>query len=472
MKSAPHWKPIGQRPHHGILLPLFALRSEKSSGIGEFLDLLPVIDFCAEIGFDTIQLLPLNDTGNDPSPYNPLSSCALNPIYIRLESNEGFEELNQSPRVRTQEVREKKLKALAITFTRSFSKIRHENAYQQFLQYQGNWLISYAQNQENPEFHLFLQYLCFQQMEKVKRYAEKKKIFLKGDIPILLSPQSIDVKENYEFFLPHLVAGAPPDYYNPLGQKWGFPIFDWDGHKNELRTFWKQRLSSIASLYHLYRIDHVVGFFRIWAIPEEKMATDGYFIPIDRSRWETQGRELLSMLLDFSPLLPIAEDLGTIPDEVPRVLKELGICGTHVVRWQRRWNNGKELIPLSEYSPLSLTTLSTPDSETLQMWWTQYPEEAQMVASQKNWTYHPTLSSEERFSLLYDAHHTPSYFHINLLQEYFALFPELVSSHPDEERINVPGTIAPTNWTYRFRTPIETWSHHIPLIKAMRQLRA
>ena len=218
------------------------------------------------------------------------------------------------------------------------------------------------------------------------------------------------------------------------------------------------------------RIDHVVGFFRIWGIPEEKKASEGSFFPPDPSLWPAQGREILSMMIDSSPLLPMAEDLGTIPKEVYPVLRDLGICSTKVIRWQRRWDSDKSYIPYSEYDPLSLTTLATPDSDTLSGWWKKFPDEAIPFAHFKQWPYRSDLTKEQRFAILRDAHHTPSYFHINLLQEYLSFFPDLVSTNPDDERINVPGTLLPTNWTYRFRPSVEELLANQPLAETIREI--
>lgn len=501
MKTDTHWKPIGFKSHHGFAIPLSALKTEQSSGIGEFLDLIPLIHFCKETHFDTIQLLPINDTGNDSSPYNIISACALDPVYLSLtslpdignliEELKPLKELNHSARVALFEVKQKKIAWLYRYFQQTFEKVVQDTAYQSFLQKHRSWLPAYAQfkalrNQyqnihwkdwpnttttsSDIDFYSFLQYLCFSQMEKVRNYATEQGCFLKGDIPILLNSNSADVWAHQQLFIHDLVAGAPPDYYNRQGQKWDFPLFNWEAMRKEKFAWWKQRLSIASELYHIYRIDHVVGFFRIWAIPKDKQAIEGHFIPSDPHLWESLGREILEMMIAASPLLPIAEDLGTIPHEVPRVLKEFGICGTKVIRWQRRWHDGKEFIPLNEYEPFSLTTVSTHDSDTLQMWWENAPEEAKLLAEMKHWIYQPKLTQQERFDLLYDAHHSASYFHINLLQEYLALFPELISPNNEDERINIPGVVLPTNWTYRFKPTIEEMLEFKLLIAKMLQL--
>ncbi len=447
MKTDAHWKKIGQSSHHGIIVPLSAIRTKNSHGIGEFLDLISLIDFCKQIGFDTIQLLPINDSGYDQSPYTILSSSDLNPIFISLTplgiEDAELKELNGTGRVEYQKVRKRKLDLL--------------NDY-------------YQKNKTRSSFEDFLQSLCYSQMDEVKNYATKNQCFIKGDIPILLSSNSKDVKENPNLFNDDLVAGAPPDMYNKDGQKWGFPIMNWGAMRENHFTWWRHRLARASELYHMYRIDHVVGLFRIWSIPKNKKAIEGFFVPQDKDLWEEQGREILSMMLDASALLPIAEDLGTVPNMVRHVLKEYGICGVKVIRWERRWHGDLGYIPFNEYEPLSLTTVSTHDSETLQQWWKNEPEEAKLFASFKHWQYQSVLTKEQRFTLLLDAHHTPSYFHINLLQEYLALFPELVSDNPDDERINIPGEVLPTNWTYRIKPSIEELQQHEQLISLMTKL--
>lgn len=448
MNTENHWKKIGFRPHHGIVVPLFSIHTKNSHGIGEFLDLIPLIDFCNKIGFDTIQLLPINDSGDDPSPYSILSSISLNPVYISLTplgiNEPELKKLNLTRRVDYAKVKEKKI-ALLYDF--------------------------YKSQKRDVDFNTFLQDLAFNQMKQVRDYASLKGCFLKGDLPILVSPYSVDVQANPQLFNHDLVAGAPPDMYNQLGQNWGFPTINWDKMRAENFAWWKHRLNTASNLYHIYRIDHVVGLFRIWAIPKGKKATEGHFIPMDRHLWEAQGKEILSMMLNASSMLPIAEDLGTIPEEVPRTLREFGICGTKVIRWERRWHQDKEYIPLNEYEPFSLTTVSTHDSETLQQWWKNQPEEARLFAKMMHWQYEPTLSEEQRFNLLYQAHHSPSFFHINLLQEYLAVFPHLVSQNPDDERINIPGEILQSNWSYRFKPSLEEINECEPLISMMKQLR-
>jgi 4-alpha-glucanotransferase len=506
------WKRVGTSPHHGIDVPLSALHTKKSAGIGEFLDLIPLIDWCHSVDLDVIQLLPLNDSGDDPSPYNALSSQALNPLFISLHAlpvhgkNETlatlFSELQTytlSPRVQYSLVKKKKMEWLRLYFERfarnsSLEPFKTENP----------WLVPYALfktlkekhphtawkdwpveyqtlsptafktlatlYQEEINFYIWLQQLCYTQMREVKKHAESKAILLHGDLPILISPDSVDVWHHRHLFDLSLSAGAPPDSYSEEGQYWGFPLFNWKAMQSDNFQWWKDRIGYAAHFYDIYRIDHVVGLFRIWAIPPGKAAKEGFFVPQNRSLWTHDGNARLLAMIEASSMLPNAEDLGTVPCEVHKTLQKLGICGTKVIRWERYWETTQEFIPYSEYPILSLTCLSTHDTETLAQWWKNNPDEASLFASFKGWCYASELTFAERLEILRDSHQTPSLFHINLLQEYLALFPELVSSNPDDERINIPGKLLSTNWTYRFTPNLERLTGHAPLRSAMNEI--
>jgi 4-alpha-glucanotransferase len=498
------WKKVGARPRHGINLPLFSLHSKNSSGIGEFFDLIPLIDWCSSARFDVIQLLPLNDSGSDASPYNAISSCALNPIYISLHKLPGAKipsiTPNDSPRFVYNDVQSFKL-----NFLRNYCEIFAEDfikkkSFKNFVK-NNSWLYYYSlfkvlkdrlgqnswtswpQELKQPDYqalfdkhapemliYILIQYLASEQLLEVKDYASSKNVLLEGDIPILISPDSSDAWMKPDLFDFSLVAGAPPDNYNQNGQYWGFPIFNWDIVKKEDFNWWKTRLEVASQYYDLYRIDHVVGFFHIWAIPLNRPAKEGHFIPENPSLWIPQGEEILQMMLKASPMLPIAEDLGTVPPSVRACLQRLGICGTKVMRWERHYDGDKSFIPLGDYPEISLTTVSTHDSETLQLWWQNPHSGAKDFSAFKGWTYSPDLSFTQRLEILHDAHHTPSLFHINLLQEYLALFPELCWPNPLDERINTPGTVLPTNWTCRFRPSIEDIISHKPLKEALQKI--
>lgn len=515
-KTSRHWETIKIIPRHGIAIPLFSLRSETSSGVGEYLDLLEIADFLSLIPMNIIQLLPLNDCGKDPSPYNALSSCALDPIYLKLnalphvenhpsllEEISSFKTLNNSLRVDWKNVKKAKYQFFNHYFLLNFTKIQEKIEYQTFVA-QNPWVLQYAlykvlkelykdkkwwqfpknhqsidqeefskllkKYRSRIDFFILLQYLCYTQLSLVKAYCENKGIVLKGDIPILLNPDSADVFWHRSLFNLEEQAGAPPDFYNPKGQNWRFPLFDWDQAKKHHFSWWKRRLNIASSFFHAYRIDHVVGFFRIWAIPKGKTASEGKFFPENPYLWPELGTELLEMMIDASLMLPIAEDLGTIPPFVFTILKELGILGTRVIRWEKYYDKDGSFIPIENYEPITLTTTSTHDAPPIKLWWKQYPEEAQSYATFKNWEFESDLSFENHKSILYDSHHTASFYHINPFQEYLTLFPELSHKKIEDERINIPGVENDTNWTYRFTKSTQFLINHHLLIQTMKEI--
>lgn len=513
------WNIVGVRQHHGIAVFLNSLHSSSSGGIGEFLDLLPLIDWCQSIGMDVIQLLPLNDNCLDPSPYNGISACALNPIFLKLAALPHLEEypdlkdrlstlysFNALPRIPYVDVLKGKMVWLREYFERIFPQMGNEPSFQHYRSAYP-WVETYAlfkalhlkfdhapwekwpaefQNLTPPRrtelieeykkeiaFHTFLQFLCFEQLSNVREYAEQHRVFLKGDLPILISRNSSDVWHTPHFFDLSHTAGAPPDQYSQEGQNWGFPLFNWEAMRQEDYLFWRERLRYATHFYHLYRIDHAVGFFRIWGIPLGRPSKEGRFIPEESHKYLEQGALLLSMLAASSPMLPIAEDLGSVPPEVRTSLTHMGIPGTRVMRWEVDWHkktDGHPFLPFNHYPPISMTCVSTHDSETLEGWWKNDPVQATVLAKTKHWHYTPELSYEHRKAILKDSHHTSSLFHINLLQEYLALYPDMIAETPEEERINIPGTILPTNWTYRYRPSLETIVSHKELLSTIRSL--
>lgn len=459
----------GHRQLHGINTPLFSLLSHQSSGIGEFLDLKPLIDWLKPLGFNVIQLLPLYDTGNDPSPYNPISANALNPIYISLQALPGIDSLqplkkyNRTKRVHYKEVKELKLQFLQHYVKKNSKSFSGDPTYELFLHHHP-WLAEFN------ESYRMIQFIAYKQMEGVKLYAEQQGMLLMGDIPILVSSDSIDVQTQPHLFNTHYSAGAPPDFYSADGQNWGFPIYNFEALEKENFHFWRQRLASASQLYHLYRLDHIVGFFRIWAIPKGKSAIEGHYIPKDPADWVPQGERTLKAIVESSSMLPIGEDLGIIPKETRKTMHTLGIPGTKVVFWERKWKDDESFIPFADYPEDSLTTISTHDSEPFSLWWQVYPEDAKTFAAFMGWDYTEILEKKHLFDLLKASHRTPSRLHINLLQEYLNLIPELTDGNLKAERINVPKTVSSKNWSYRYKYPIEKMAACTELSDLLKQL--
>lgn len=505
------WEKIGICHHHGINIPLFSIHTKKSCGIGEYYDLFPLIDWCNELGMDILQLLPLNESGYDPSPYNALSSCALHPIYLSLHALPYLGEmkhkltplhlLNGEKRVNYSLVYREKIAFLKAYLKQAKEKLKKETAYEDFIQKE-SWLSPYAlfrslkdryhnmhwkdwpENIRSPsstqlkklyqqfqapmEFYYLIQYLCFNQMKEVKSHAEKKGVFLKGDIPILVSPDSADVWHHPTFFDFNYVAGSPPTHFDSEGQYWGFPLYNWKAMGEDHYEWWKKRLLTAKKLYHLYRIDHVIGFFRLWAIPPNQSPSTGSFIPNDLPSMRSQGRYILEVLAKLTDMLPIGEDLGDVPPFISTCLRKLGIPGTKIFRWQR--DQEGSFIPYDQYDPISMSSVSTHDLDPVPLWWQKNRAESRAYAKLKHWSYEEKLSPDRQFEILRDNHHSSSLFHINLLQEYLALTPHLTWKNLEDERINYPGTIQPRNWSYRYKLPLETLRSERELNEKIKQI--
>lgn len=492
--SFAHWQKIGMRDHHGIALHLSSLRENEFSAIGEYLDLIPLLNWCKSVGFDVIQLLPLNDSGHDPSPYSAHTSIGLHPIYLKLSALPYLKDEDVAipfvaKRVQYQNVLNAKLSFLQKYADTHFEKIAKLPAFIEFAKQK--WVQEYAEyqvlkekNQDRPwwewqdrtgdkkreQFYILLQYLCFDQMAQVKAAADREGVFLKGDIPILINRDSCDVYKHPELFKLDCAAGAPPDMYSSDGQNWGFPLYNWRAIEEQGFHFWIQRLHIAEKLYHLYRLDHIVGFFRIWAIPLGQTGKSGFFIPEDINEWIPQGKKIMLTLLQNSQMLPIGEDLGVVPTEVRTCLSSLGIPGTKVIRWERRWQTDRSFIDPKTFDPISMTCLSTHDSETLSQWWENDSEEVSVYAGSMGLSDTKLLDKEQRKKILTASHTSQSLFHINLLQEYLAMFDELRWDNPNDDRINIPGKILDENWTYRFRPTMEALLNHKGLQVLLKEL--
>jgi len=535
--AAKHWEKVGIKHHIGVNVPVFSMKTESSAGIGEYLDLLPLIDWCSSNGLDVIQLLPLNATNPfDNSPFSPISSFSLTPHLLSLTKLNNFDkqddtmkaifnqlkDLNSADRVQWPKVIEMKGEWLFKYFSqKEQQEFIESQEYKDWLKANEAWIEGFglfcylkekyewrhwdewtetipenfdvnSQNvmdldfakeimkdenaRKSIRYHMFLQFLAFSQMRQVKAAAESKGIFLKGDIPFLVSGDSVDVWLNQKLFIMDKTAGAPPDMFSADGQNWGVPIYNWDNNRKENFTWWKKRLATANQFYHIFRIDHVIGFFRVWAVPKGLKGSDGKFEPSEEKEFIAQGEEVMKMLLENCDMLPIGEDLGTVPLSVRLTLQKLGICGTKVMRWERRWDvqPDQPFIPFDEYNADSMTTVSTHDSETLEQWWKKNTDEAnaycKLTGCPAKANDDAGLTKEQRENILKSANSTPSLFHIQLIPEYLALVPSLIHSDPDQERVNLPGQVADSNWSYRIVPTFETVAANAELSESMKKI--
>jgi 4-alpha-glucanotransferase len=297
----------------GVVVPLFSLHSKKSVGIGEFLDLIPFGKWAKQCNLNLIQLLPVNDTGEESSPYSARSAFALNPVHIRLQEIEGAEEIlgdepiehrkkfAKDPRIPYVEVVRYKRHALKTIFNKKRDEILADEHFKKWIE-QNEWVRSYAEfcahKAENHEaswklwqkkgklkesdviFQKWMQWVAEEQFLKAVCELNKLGIRLKGDIPILINEDSADVWHYPHLFSLDNRAGAPPDMFCYSGQNWAFPTYKWDNIEKENFGWWRARIKQMAKFYHAYRIDHVLGFFRIWVVPEtEYTGILGHFVP-------------------------------------------------------------------------------------------------------------------------------------------------------------------------------------------------
>lgn len=318
----------------GIAVPVFSLRSKDSFGVGEFLDLFKLVDWCKKVGLKLIQLLPVNETVAthswlDSYPYKAISVMALHPIYLNLEkmgklNDEKLQDefdlakdmLNSLPYVNYIEVEKFKSRFYKLIFDQNWDDVKNTSSFTYFFKQNKIWLEPYAafcflrdryqtcdfrewgpwsqydpinikklvdpksQYFEHIAVHYFIQYYLDLQLREVVEYAHKNGVALKGDIPIGISPNSIEAWTEPQLFNLEGQAGAPPDDFAVLGQNWGFPTYNWELMSENNFSWWKKRLSMMAKYFDAYRIDHILGFFRIWEIPlDAHHGLLGYFKP-------------------------------------------------------------------------------------------------------------------------------------------------------------------------------------------------
>jgi 4-alpha-glucanotransferase len=303
------WDWFGLTERHtmkGVAVPLFSLRTEDDFGIGEYADLPKLGDWCVANGLKIIQILPINDTTahydwHDSYPYNAISAFALNPIYLNLKQLGILEDasfkrtrtlLNKTDFVDYPKVLKAKWKYFQIAFEQQWDTLKDTAEFLQFVKENEDWLHDYAQycaerDSNGTEIHLFLQYHCDKQLREAAKALHDKGLLLKGDIPIGVNSTGVDVKSHPNLFNLDVQVGAPPDDFAAEGQNWGFPSYNWEAMAKDGYAWWQRRLQVMARYFDAYRIDHILGFFRIWEIP--KTAKSG-------------------LLGHFSPALPLSEE--------------------------------------------------------------------------------------------------------------------------------------------------------------------
>ena len=281
----------------GVAIPVFSLRSEHSYGVGDFGDLKLLVDWAVLTGMKVIQLLPVNDTTvsghwQDSYPYNIISVFALHPHYIDLEAagtlkskqvmtqfRRRQQELNALPYSDYEAVDRVKQEYLLQLFEEQRKSVTASKEYKDFVHDNEAWLKPYAAYRtEDEAFTYYLQYLLHTQLKTAADYARSKGVILKGDLPIGVNRESVETKGHPELFHTDSQTGAPPDAFTIQGQNWGFPTYNWESE--ELIGWFRKRLKHLSQYFDALRIDHILGFFRIWEIPEDAVyGLLGHFSP-------------------------------------------------------------------------------------------------------------------------------------------------------------------------------------------------
>ena len=638
----------------GVAIPIFSLRSKNSGGIGEFNDLKIFADWGKSVGLKMIQILPINDTSalfnwKDSYPYSAISIFALHPIYLHLNtlfSNklttlkksyiQETQQLNLLEDVQYEKVLSIKWKYLTKIYNDQKPSLEKDPEFEHFLKENMNWIAGYcyfcyyrdlyhtANWQSWPEksrkkivtstlfydelfknddvtIHAVVQYWLHLQLFTSSQYIIKLGLLLKGDLAIGVAYNSSDVWQNPNLFKLQFQAGAPPDDFTEYGQNWGFPTYNWDELKNTNYQWWKNRFEKMQTYFQAFRIDHILGFFRIWSIPKneiqgllgyfdptipiqiQEIHNNGIYVPIERltmpfinddvlfqlfqhdvafvkntflnyinysnsycfkenfngqkailkfleteyplyfennefiskimslyankillisdkkdefhfrffmqktfsykylpqdqqekllslynnyfftrseNLWEQNARKKLPALKAATNMLICGEDLGLVPQCVPKLMKELHILSLEV---QRMPNNNSLQFNSPEQSPyLCVVTPSSHDTSTLRGWWQEQPP--YLVSFYYDYLKlsgnFPVDATEEVIIKIIEKHlQAPAMWSVFQLQDILAIDSSLCLMPPQSERINIPA-IAEHYWKYRMPMFIENLLLH------------
>ena len=523
----------------GVLAPLFGLRGDDDLGIGDVGVLREFIDWAAEIGFKVVQLLPINETGADNSPYNAISAMAIEPTTLHLApgspeelTREDFDTiLNQFDigQLRRGSVKYREVKKVKRALLEAaFRKCGSPASFEEFRQRQSEWLDQYVlfralmelngeneawdswpeehqsysaalkwrdslsdkdrQRFENREkFFAYVQWIAQQQWSAVKSYAEARGVALMGDIPFGVSYYSADVFSKPDQFALDWCGGAPPEthfkddkFTQKWGQNWGIPLYRWSAMRERGFDWWRQRVRAVANCFHLFRIDHVLGFYRIYAFPwrpqrnkkflalewDQMLEKTGgrapHFAPRDDSTPENchancrEGEEYLRAVLDEAGAgRVIGEDLGTVPKYVRPSLHSLGVAGFKIPQWE--YYHGR-VTPGSEYERLSIATYATHDHSPVRAMWEEALHGNGDVAALARSDLEKIATFAEfkhpGSELDYERDFYPAIMHALFRSQSWLVVVMITDLLARKYRFNVPGVSATSNWTRRMQRSI------------------
>jgi len=530
----------------GVLEPVFAIRADDDLGIGDTEGVRQMIDWCHRHGLNVFQTLPINETGDDNSPYNAISSLAIEPTTIAISPGhlpdlplEEFQkltapgvlaELRRGP-VNYPEVKALKralLHAAFVSFLRQHFGRETPRAleFRAFVSENADWLPDYAlfrmlmevnDNQaawdrwppehQSPQdartwlfalpetereeltrkelFFQYVQWIAFGQWQAVSAYGAARKVYLMGDIPFGVGRYSADVWANRAIFDLDWSGGAPPEkvfkvdrFTEKWGQNWGIPNYRWDELRRRNFDWWRTRIGNTRKVFHLYRIDHALGFFRIYSFPwtpernmeflplteDEAAAKTGGRLPGfkpfpddtpgHRTANRAQGGEILRVVLQASgETTVVAEDLGVVPGYVPLTLQELGIPGFRIPAFSRD-GHGKYSDPAG-YPRLSLAQPATHDHPPLAAWWRELWESVDAGRDGENarrelgsFMEFAGLKNEEPPREFSDRVHEAFARAVMQSNSWLVIF-QITDVFGQTARFNTPGSASLANWSYR-----------------------
>jgi isoamylase len=486
----------------GVLLPLFSMRRRGDWGIGDIGAIAPFANWAQKAGFSVIQLLPINAvSGLDASPYSAISAFAIDPVYIALDECEDFiaaggraalppairseiEALAGTPRVNWNRVRAVKREGSLLAFQRFLRdewrpRTARARELMSFMKEQRSWLDNYAlfatlhdQHQRwwldwplgirdrTPDAIAEVRrryeepLLCKSweqwQLDRQWRAARQRAgelgdsgVDLMGDLPFTVALDSADVWAHRAIFRTDLRVGAPPDEMSPEGQDWGIPVYDWVALQRADFAWLRARAARAGELFSLYRVDHVVGFYRTFYRSPDG-SSSGY-TPHDEGAQVRLGEMVMRLMCHFGEV--VAEDLGSIPPFLRPSLDKMAVPGYRVLRWER---DGEKFRDPATWPALSLATNSTHDTETTAEWYDALPMERrrdllELVGLSHHAPDRP-FDDVVRDALLKAVYAAPSTLAIVPFQDAMG----------SRERINLPGTLSDDNWSYRMAMDIET----------------
>ncbi len=487
----------------GCTIPLFSIRTGHDWGIGEITDLPACAAWIERAGHHLLQILPPYELAEgETSPYGARTAFGLDPVYVGMGAVEDLDQasidaalgpggrhelarLRALPHVDYAAVRALKTRVLGVAFERFYERewklgtLRASN-FRAFLLRESSWCDDLAlyvalrvshggwgwglwpegeRERSAPSLaqarerlaramleHQYTQWVAHVQWDRARGEMRGMGAELMGDVPFVVGSESADVWARAAQFRRDVSLGAPPDAFSPDGQDWGLPSYDWNAMEADDLAWHRARTRHAARLYDRFRLDHVVGYFRQWVRPcgENGARTGrGHFDPGNEDAQKRRGERLLSVFIEeATPAKVIAEDLGVIPPFVRETMSRMGLPGYKVIPWEKDDHGFRDP---KHFPRVSVASWSTHDTAPITSWWDELPAAdraglARLANVAENAPYGDRVLAQMRTLLGSSADLT------------LILAPELLG---ERARINTPGTVGGSNWTYRLPAPIE-----------------